>query len=42
VFLAVIKGHQVEITERYRYLGSVFEDKLHFEKNTDIIRGQIF
>lgn len=37
---AVIKGHQVEVVKRYKYLRTLFDDKLDFEVNTNIIRGK--
>ncbi len=40
VLPAVIKGHQVEFVKEYKYLGTVFDDKLKFETNTDMIRGK--
>lgn len=35
-----IKGHQVEVFEEYKYLGTVFDDKLKFKVNTNKIRGK--
>ncbi|XDV11492.1 hypothetical protein PO909_000423 [Leuciscus waleckii] len=40
VLPSAIKGHQVEVVTQYKYLGTVFDDKLQFEANTDIIRGK--
>ncbi len=40
VLPAVIKGHQVEVVKEYKYLGTVFDDKLKFETNTDMIIGK--
>ncbi len=38
VLPVVIKGHQVELVKEYKYLGTVFDDKLKFEANTDMIK----
>ena len=40
VLPSVIKGHQVEVVKQYKYLGTVFDEKLKFKANTDIIRGK--
>ncbi len=40
VLLAVFKGHQVDVIKKYKYLGTVFDDKLKFEANSDMIRGK--
>ncbi len=31
-----INGHDVEIVESYKYLGTIIDDKLDFDKNTDL------
>lgn len=36
----IIKGQQVEVVKQYKYLGTIIDDKLQFEENTDIIRGK--
>ncbi len=38
VLPVVIKGHQVELVKEDKYLGTVFDDKLKFEANTDMIK----
>ncbi len=40
VLSAVNKGHQVEVVKEYNYLGTVFDDRLKFEANTDMIRWE--
>ena len=40
VLPSIIKGQQVEVVKQYKYLGTIIDDKLQFEENTDIIRGK--
>ncbi|KAF7648010.1 hypothetical protein LDENG_00163040, partial [Lucifuga dentata] len=37
---AVIKGQSVEVVSQYKYLGTVLDEELSFEANTDAVRGK--